>query len=88
MNICRQKATQFATTDHAGTIRILDGRIIPEYLHYKLQLKKGFDRTLRSSLTNLKTISVAIPVKENGEFDVDQQNEIAKKCQIIQNKKN
>lgn len=80
-----KKAKQFATTDHAGTLRILDDQIIPEYLQYKLQLKKGFDRTLRSSLTNMKTISVSIPIKENGEFDVDKQNEIAKKYLTIQN---
>ena len=38
-NILLQK-TVFATTDHCGTINILEGTIVPEYLLYALNVQK------------------------------------------------
>ena len=52
----KHKKEIFATTDHCGTIEILDSKILPEYLLYQLKIGKyelGFDRTLRSSLSNI-----------------------------------
>ena len=51
------RGIRFATTDHCGAIKIKDENILPEYLLYELELQrhiKGFDRTLRSSLANMK----------------------------------
>lgn len=78
---------KFATTDHCGTIKILDKNIIPEYLLYKLRINAnilGFDRTLRPSLANMeKKASINIPVDKKGKFDVKKQKEIAEKYKKI-----
>lgn len=81
---CKETGEVFATTDHCGTIEILDNRILPEYLVAMLMLKKleyGFDRGLRASLKNMKTITVDIPINE-GCFDLE-----AQKAFIEDNKK-
>lgn len=72
--------TKFASTDHCGTIKILDRRINPYYLAYVLEENKykyGFDRGLRASLNNMKQIHLSIPINSKGEFDETAQNEIA-----------
>jgi len=77
-----KKGVEFATTDHCGAIKILDDNIMPEYLLYGLNLNKdliGYDRTLRASLTNMKKVSMKIPVNEKGIFDYNKQKEIAER---------
>lgn len=72
----RHKEEKFATTDHCGAIEILDTKIMPEYLMYQLELAKnemGFDRSLRSSLTNMENVIVSIPVTKDDIFDVESQ---------------
>lgn len=72
--------TKFASTDHCGTIKVLDRRINPYYLAYVLEENKhkyGFDRGLRASLSNMKQIHLSIPINSMGEFDEAAQNEIA-----------
>lgn len=75
-----KKGTTFATTDHCGAIRILNNKILPEYLLYALELKThilDYDRTLRPSLTVIKRdATVKIPIDESGEYDVKRQAEI------------
>jgi hypothetical protein len=76
-----KRGNQFITTDHCGAIRILDNKILPEFLMYSLYLVKdnyGFDRGLRASLKNMSGVKVRIPTDENGEFDLDTQMELAK----------
>ena len=66
-NVKYKVCIQFGTTDHCGTIKILNSDIIPEYLIYRLELKKhelGFDRSLRASLYNMKLVSVDIPFND------------------------
>ena len=49
--------TKFASTDHCGTIKILDRRINPYYLAYVLEENKykyGFDRGLLDSIIQQK----------------------------------
>lgn len=80
-NIMR-RGVIFATTDHCGAIKILDKNILPEYLLFELELQNhilGFDRTLRSSLTNMKNVSVKIPIDKDGNFDLDFQKKIVQK---------
>jgi type I restriction enzyme M protein len=81
---------KFATTDHCGAIQILNPLIIPEYLLYALNLKReeeSFDRTFRASLTNMSKLFVKIPIKPNGEFDVEIQQEIADRYMLVLQKK-
>jgi type I restriction enzyme M protein len=78
----KRKGEIFATTDHCGAIKILDDSIIPEFLLYQLEQKKheyGFDRTLRASITNMKMVTLSIPVNDDGTFDQDVQRKIAQK---------
>jgi len=70
----------FATTDHCGTIQILDSSIVPEYLLYALthrRTEETFDRGFRASLTNMRSFVIKVPIKKNGDFDIRAQKEIA-----------
>ncbi len=81
---------QFATTDHCGTIHILNEKIVPQYILYSLYILKedlSFDRNFRASLFNMKTISINVPIDSNGEFNVEKQYEYIKKYQAILMKK-
>lgn len=72
--------TKFASTDHCGSIKVLNQNINPYYLAYVLEENKhkyGFDRGLRASLSNMKQIHLSIPINSMGEFDEAAQNEIA-----------
>ncbi|MBF0230537.1 MAG: N-6 DNA methylase [Desulfamplus sp.] len=80
------KDTQFVTTDHCGAIRILDDSILPAYLMIELENckhKYGFDRGLRSSLKNMQPVEVFIPIDENGKFDIEAQQEIIEKYNVV-----
>lgn len=75
-----EPGTKFATTDHCGTIQILNGSIEPEYLLYAIAVRKleeSFDRSFRASLTNMKRFKIRIPVSDDGTFDVETQKSIA-----------
>jgi restriction endonuclease S subunit len=81
-----EKGKKFVSTDHCGAIKIKDDNLIPQYLLYFLynvRDKYGFDRALRASLKNMKSIEIKIPVKENGDFDLDKQNSIANGYELI-----
>lgn len=75
-----ERGTIFASTDHCGTINILDDQIDPYYLAYIMEEtrhKYGFDRGLRASLTNMKAFNIDIPIKPDGSFDLDAQKSLA-----------
>lgn len=81
-----RKGNIFATTDHCGSIRIKDKRISPFYLLCELnriKIEYGYDRTLRASLKNMKSISIKIPINKDGEFDLEKQAEIASSYEVI-----
>lgn len=74
------KGRKYITTDHCGVIDILTDDIIPDYLLFALYEEKhnnDFDRSFRASLTNIKKFQIRIPIKENGTFDIEEQNRIA-----------
>ena len=76
----------FATTDHCGTIKILDSNIDPFFLANMLREsshKYGFDRGLRASLTNMKNIKLSIPTTDTGTFDIEYQRFIAKQLESV-----
>ncbi|HKR73009.1 MAG TPA: restriction endonuclease subunit S, partial [Candidatus Nitrosocosmicus sp.] len=80
----------FATTDHCGTIQILNKDIVPEYLLYALierKIEESFDRSFRASLSNMKQFIVRIPVIEDGSFDVERQKNIAERFVKLELKK-
>ncbi|MBQ4428692.1 MAG: N-6 DNA methylase [Clostridia bacterium] len=71
---------RFAHTDHCGAIRILDSSINPYYLAYMLEKSKhqyGFDRGLRASLSNMKSVKISMPIDDAGKFDEIAQSHIA-----------
>lgn len=75
-----ERGTIFASTDHCGTIKILDDQIDPYYLAYIMEEtrhKYGFDRGLHASLTNMKAFNIDIPIKPDGSFDLDAQKSLA-----------
>ena len=81
-----KKGEVFATTDHCGSIQILEKKILPEYLLYQLELQShilGFDRALRASDHNMRKVLVKIPVDRNGVIDIFIQKEIVKKYILI-----
>ncbi|MCX5633671.1 MAG: restriction endonuclease subunit S [Phycisphaerae bacterium] len=81
-----KKGKIFATTDHCGCIKILDNRIVADYLLYQLRIKShslGFDRTLRPSLATMSKVIVSIPINKEGEFDKNEQIELAEKYKKI-----
>jgi len=94
------KGVKFATTDHCGHIRIKNEKILPEYITYQLNRVKAehsFDRSWRPSLTNMKDISIKIPIIptnhnlktcEGYQFDLQEQDRIAKKFKLLQKVKN
>lgn len=81
-----KKQNKFVTTDHCGTIRIKESKILPEYLIsqlYSVKHKYGFDRALRASLKNMKSIEIEIPVDKNGIWDLDRQQEVVDNFSLI-----
>ena len=79
----------FATTDHCGTVQILDHSIVPEYLLFAIELRKeeeSFSRSFRASLTNMRQFKVEIPILQDGTFDIDAQDNIATSYVIAQGK--
>lgn len=86
----KHKGELFATTDHCGAIRILDDKIIPEFLLFQLEIKKyelGFDRTLRASLRNMRLINITLPTNGNNGIDVVAQKSLIKKYGLLKNLK-
>ncbi|MDR1901051.1 MAG: N-6 DNA methylase [Treponema sp.] len=80
------KNKPFVTTDHCGTIRILNDSILPEFLMIQLENVKylyGFDRGLRSSLKNMQNVSIQMPVDEAGNIDIEKQKEIIEKHEPV-----
>ena len=79
----------FATTDHCGTIQILDPSIVPEYLLYVVSIvgeEARFTRSFRPSLANIRDLKVKVPVRQDGTFDVEAQREIATAFTIARTK--
>ena len=80
----------FVTTDHCGAIEILDPSIVPEYLLYAMSLRRieeSFDRSFRPSLANMRLFTVAVPVLQDGRFDVDAQRTIADRFTGVREKR-
>lgn len=73
----------FASTDHCGRMLLKSKLLDPEFVYYNLQatrLEYGFDRVFRANLENVrKLVTIKVPVKKNGQLDIDAQKQIAKR---------
>jgi type I restriction-modification system DNA methylase subunit len=71
----------FATTDHCGTLMILESSILPEYVLYAMthrRIEERFDRGYCASLTNMRKFSIKVPVRSGGtKFDIAAQEAVA-----------
>lgn len=77
----------FATTDHCGRLKIKNPTILPEYVLYTLRESAssyGFNRNLRASLSNISNISIRIPIKDDGCYNIDAQSEFINKHKKIE----
>jgi restriction endonuclease S subunit len=80
------RGMKFATTDHCGAIRILDQKIIPEYLIFQLELQShllGYDRTLRPSLAKMHKLIVKVPIHKDGNLDAETQKSAIDKYKML-----
>jgi type I restriction enzyme M protein len=80
------KSQPFVSTDHCGTIRILNDNILPDYLMIQLENvrhKYGFDRGLRASLKNMKEILIRLPFYEDGSLNTEKQIEVIEKYEYV-----
>lgn len=83
--------TKFIPTDHCGYMFILNDKILPDYIAYKLYergLSLGFFHEYRASLANIGDITIPIPITQDGIFDIDEQNRISSRYQTYSNLKN
>ena len=81
--------TPFETTDHCGTLRILDQAIVADYVLYALHMhrrRESYSRSFRASLSNMRRISLDIPATDEGEFDIERQKAIADRFVALQEK--
>lgn len=79
--------TFFVPTDHCGILQTHDSSIDLKYLSYILKIegdKHGFSRTYRASLENLKKVSVPIPIKSDGTYDIEKQKSIANRFEMYE----
>jgi hypothetical protein len=78
----RKTDEAFATTDHCGRLEILDSNLDPEYCQaaivYGYGRTYGFDRVMRPSIKRMKKVTLRVPVKPDGSFDLDAQHDLAK----------
>jgi len=86
-----KKGEKFVTTDHCGAIRIKNANILPEYLIsqlYSVKHKYGFDRALRASLKNMKSIEIELPIDDKGKWDTNKQKLVVDKFSLIKELRN
>jgi type I restriction-modification system DNA methylase subunit len=77
----REPGEVFATTDHCGRLEIMTPDLDPHYCHaaivYGYGRVFGFDRVTRPSLTRMKKVTLRVPVKADGTFDIKAQRDLA-----------
>jgi type I restriction-modification system DNA methylase subunit len=85
-----EAGVNFATTDHCGLLRVKTPDILPQFLLFALDAQRReetFDRSFRASLANMGRFRIRIPVKSDGEFDVEAQKVIATRFSDAQEKR-
>ena len=80
--------TPFYVSNDRTVIRVLSEDLVLEFLHYKLQSMKeeyGFGFAYKATPSNLKDVSVDVPVLASGRFDRDSQQAIVDSHAAIDN---
>lgn len=84
----RNKDEKFATTDHCGRLEVLDTSLDPAYCQaaivYGYGRTYGFDRVTRPSITRMRKVTLRVPVKADGSFDLDAQRDLSKEFIAVQ----
>jgi len=83
---------KFSITTHCGVLILKEeykGKLDHEYLNFILNqilpgYKLGEGSNKRLGIDRMKEVFIQIPVKEDGEFDIDKQKEIANKYKRVQ----
>ncbi len=77
----RDAGDLFATTDHCGRLEILTPDLDPYYCQaaiiYGYGRTFGFDRVTRPSLKRMRQVTLRVPIKADGTFDLNAQRELA-----------
>lgn len=78
----------FATTDHCGRLEVLDPNLDAAYCQaaivYGYGRTFGFDRVMRPSIKRMKKVTLRVPVRPDGTFDLDAQRDLAKAFNAVQ----
>ncbi len=80
--------TYFFPTDHCGFLTCKNKKINLKYIAIKLYdigLQQGFSHSYRASKDNIRNLNISIPVDNDGNFDIQKQNEIAMRYNIVDN---
>jgi hypothetical protein len=84
----RNAGEVFDTTDHCGKLEICDSGLDPAYCQaaivYGYGRTYGFDRVMRPSIKRMKKVTLRIPVKTDGTFDLEAQCDLAREFVAIQ----
>lgn len=84
----REAGNEFATTDHCGRLEILDDSLDPRYcqaaIAYGYGRTFGFDRVTRPSLERMRKVTLRVPVRDDGSFDVEAQHDMAREFEAVQ----
>jgi len=83
----REAGERFATTDHCGRLEILDPGLDPSYCQaaivYGYGRTYGFDRVTRPSLERMRKVTLRVPVRDGGSFDLEAQRALAHEYMAI-----
>ncbi|MGH9429209.1 MAG: hypothetical protein ACRD2L_23245, partial [Terriglobia bacterium] len=78
----RDRDVVFATTDHCGRLELLDPNLDPAYckaaIIYGYGRTFGFDRVTRPSLTRMAKVTLRVPVRDDGSFDLEAQRDLSR----------
>jgi len=84
----RHAGEVFATTDHCGRLEILDLSLDPAYCQaaivYGYGRTYGFDRVMRPSIKRMKKVTLRVPLKLDGTFDLKAQQNLARRFIAVQ----
>ena len=84
----RSAGEVFATTDHCGRLEILDSNLDPVYCQAAIVFgygrTYGFDRVMRPSIKRMARVTLRVPVKTDGTFDLEAQRDLAKEFVAVQ----
>lgn len=81
----------FYVSNDRTCVKILNRKISPEYVIYKLASMKavyGFNFSFKATPKNLRDVSFSIPLVSSGDFDIQRQQDVVKKVNSFQKTQN